>query len=68
MDNNRRDDDYRRREQEIIRSNEEIRNMFVHIMGGSGNIQGQDIGQGAYMGGYGGLGAEQMRGLVSSCF
>ncbi len=74
-DNSRRDDDdrrreeeYRRREEEMMRRDEEMRNMFMRMMGGNangGNMQGQGMPQGAYMGGGYGIGVEEMRGLIS---
>ncbi|MCX4363060.1 MAG: hypothetical protein OSJ74_06740, partial [Clostridia bacterium] len=54
-----------RAESEARQRDENMRMMFMSMMGGQGNMQGQGMPQGAYMGGGYGIGVEEMRGLIS---
>ena len=71
-DDNRREEEYRRREEDDRRRDEEYRRreedmkaMLMRMMGG--NFEGMNMGQpqGAYMGMQQGIGAEEIRGIVS---
>ena len=53
----------RKREEENARRDENMQMMFMHMMGGGANNGGQAMPQGAYV--QQGLGAEEMRGLIS---
>ncbi len=63
-DDNRRDEEYRRRDEEYRQREEDMKAMFMRMMGGYDfNNMGQP--QGAYMGAQQGIGAEEIRGIVS---
>ena len=53
----------RKREEENARRDENMQMMFMHMMGGGANNGGQAMPQGAFV--QQGLGAEEMRGLIS---
>ena len=63
-DDRRRDEEYRRRDEEYRQREEDMKAMFMRMMGGYDfNNMGQP--QGAYMGMQQGIGAEEIRGIVS---
>ena len=63
-DDRRRDEEYRRRDEEYRQREEDMKAMFMRMMGGYDfNNMGQP--QGAYAGMQQGIGAEEIRGIVS---
>ena len=64
-DDRRREEEYRRRDEEYRKREEEMKSMFMRMMGG--NFDGMNMGQpqGAYAGMQQGIGAEEIRGIVS---
>ncbi|MCI9291323.1 MAG: hypothetical protein HFE32_05965, partial [Clostridia bacterium] len=64
-DDRRREEEYRRRDEEYRKREEEMKSMFMCMMGG--NFDGMNMGQpqGAYAGMQQGIGAEEIRGIVS---
>ncbi len=64
-DDRRREEEYRRRDEEYRKREEDMKAMFMRMMGG--NFDGMNMGQpqGAYAGMQQGIGAEEIRGIVS---
>ncbi|MDE6473468.1 MAG: hypothetical protein K2L70_00005, partial [Clostridia bacterium] len=61
---NQKDLDERKREEETRQRDENMRMMFMSMMGGNSGGNG-GMAQGAYMGGGYGIGAEEIRGIIS---
>ncbi|MDE6474264.1 MAG: hypothetical protein K2L70_04125, partial [Clostridia bacterium] len=64
FEHNQMDIENRRREAEARQRDENMRMMFMSMMGGNNGNMGQGMSQGGYAGGYG-IGAEEIRGIVS---
>ncbi len=64
-DYRRLEEEYRKRDEEYRKREEEMKSMFMRMMGG--NFDGMNMGQpqGAYAGMQQGIGAEEIRGIVS---
>jgi len=61
----RREQDNMRREDEMRRRDEEMKMMFMHMMGGAGANMGSGGAQGAAYTVQSGIGAEEIRGIIS---